>query len=93
MKEIHGSYNELLFDKRWKEFRTRILIRDEFKCRICGSTEKLVVHHKQYHVNYEGKKYVPWDYEEKYLVTLCDSCHKSGHAKFQVPIFEIEKNK
>jgi 5-methylcytosine-specific restriction endonuclease McrA len=85
-------YRELLFDKRWREKREEILRRDNFKCAICGKSAKdgevkLTVHHKQYHYNKKkGKHSDPWDYENRYFTTLCDNCHKRGHAKFEVPI-------
>lgn len=88
-KLVHGSYAGLLFDVRWKSKRAKILERDQYKCVICGSTENLTVHHKQYHVDKQGRKHVPWDYDDKYLVTLCSVCHKNGHAKYKVPVFEI----
>ncbi|MBE6331995.1 MAG: HNH endonuclease [Bacteroidales bacterium] len=86
---VHGSYKDLLFDVRWKRKRARILDRDGYKCVVCGSTENLTVHHKQYHVDKDGRKHVPWDYDDKYLVTLCNVCHRRGHAMYNVPVFEV----
>jgi 5-methylcytosine-specific restriction endonuclease McrA len=84
---IHGSYQALLFDKRWIAKRALILQRDNSRCVICGSTEHLVVHHKQYHFNNKrNEKYPPWEYDDKYLVTLCESCHSRGHAKYDIPM-------
>ena len=71
-KEKNGSYRELLFDERWLKKRAHIIQRDNFRCVICGSTTKLIVHHK--------------DYDDKYLVTLCESCHCRGHQKYQIPM-------
>lgn len=87
--EKHGSYRELLFDKRWLEKRAKIIKRDNCKCVICGSEEDLVVHHKQYHVNKRGEKFLPWQYDDKYLVTLCKSCHQRGHKLYNIPTFEV----
>ena len=85
-----GSYRELLFDDRWTEKRIEILQRDSYKCTICGSMDKLLVHHKQYHYNTRtDQKCPPWDYDNKYLVTLCESCHSRGHQKFQIPMKNI----
>ena len=88
-EEKHGSYRELLFDRRWLEKRSKILARDNFKCVICGSEQDLVVHHKQYHVNSRGEKFLPWQYADRYLVTLCKSCHQRGHKLYNIPIFEV----
>ncbi len=89
---IQGSYRELLFDKRWLIKRAEIIKRDNYKCKICGSTDRLIVHHKQYHFNIQkNKKSDPWDYDDKYLVTLCESCHSRGHYKFNIPMKNINK--
>lgn len=88
-KIIHGSYGALLFNPKWREKRQRILERDGFHCVICGSSENLIVHHKQYHVTPDGMKYVPWNYDDRYLITVCKNCHQSGHAKFKVPVFKV----
>lgn len=88
--EIHGTYGQFLLMQQWKEKRSKILERDGYKCVLCGSTENLKVHHKQYHMTPTGKKYMPWCYDDKYLITLCAKCHASGHAKYKVPTFIIK---
>lgn len=86
----HGYYKELLFDKRWMEKRAQIIQRDGYKCIICGSDNHLVVHHKQYHIHRGTRiKYAPWEYDDRYLVTLCEKCHTKGHQLYDVPIFEL----
>ncbi|MCM1443612.1 MAG: HNH endonuclease [Muribaculum sp.] len=87
----HGSYGQFLLGPEWREKRRHIIERDNGKCVICGSTEELIVHHKQYHINSKGQKYFPWCYEDKYLITICKKCHIHGHARFNVPIFIIDK--
>jgi 5-methylcytosine-specific restriction endonuclease McrA len=83
---FHGSYKEKLFDKRWLAKRETIISRDK-RCIICGSSENLIVHHKQYHYKKMSNMFSdPWDYNDKYLITLCRSCHNRGHEKFEVPI-------
>lgn len=70
------KYTKLLKDPRWQKKRLEILERDEWKCVACGDKEEtLHVHHKWYE---KGIK--PWDYKDKCLVTLCDSCHKFEHT-------------
>ena len=82
----HGSYREKLFDPKWQLKRKEIIVRDKHKCIICGKDNGLNVHHKQYHFSIRLNRYRdPWEYENKYLITLCVSCHKRGHAKFEVP--------
>jgi hypothetical protein len=84
------EYNILLKSPKWIEKRKIILARDNNKCRCCGATTGLHVHHRQYHVNKQtGNFQLPWKYQNKYLITLCDKCHTAGHSKFKVPSFTI----
>jgi hypothetical protein len=86
----HGTYGGLLFDPRWKQKRTEILARDGGRCVICTETGDLQVHHRQYHFIKELQCFkVPWDYEDKLLITLCKSCHNRGHSKYKVPTLTI----
>lgn len=72
------NYSEKLKDPRWQKKRLEILSRDNFTCQECWSTDKtLHVHHKIY-------KGEPWDIESKYLVTVCERCHK--HISEYTPI-------
>ena len=71
------NYSEKLKDPRWQKKRLEILERDEWKCKKCFDSEStLVVHHLKYE---QGKE--PWECDEKYLITLCQSCHD---AEFEV---------
>lgn len=86
----HGSYGSLLFDRRWKDKRSVILIRDKNCCVICGLGDNLQVHHRQYQYVTALKKFkAPWEYADSTLITLCNSCHQRGHSKFKVPIIYI----
>lgn len=87
MPDKHGSYGSLLFDSRWRDKRSVILIRDKNSCVICGLSENLQVHHRQYEYVTALKKFkAPWEYADNILITLCNSCHQRGHSKFKVPI-------
>jgi 5-methylcytosine-specific restriction endonuclease McrA len=80
------NYSQLLLTTEWKEKRKIILERDGHKCRSCGSEEALQVHHRQYHIDLNtGLKLPPWQYNTRYLVSLCTTCHKNGHDHYQVP--------
>jgi 5-methylcytosine-specific restriction endonuclease McrA len=73
MEGIEMNYSEKLKDRRWKVKRLRILIRDRFKCAICGKvSERNQVHH----LKYSGD---PWDVDDKDLITLCKYCHYTHH--------------
>jgi len=84
------EYGQLLSFPQWQKKRKQILLRDGKKCRFCGSTNSLQVHHRQYHVLKSiGQFKLPWKYDSKYLITLCQKCHSAGHSKFRVPIISI----
>ena len=69
------TYSEQLKDSRWQKKRKEILERDGNKCRECKCTDrKLHVHH-----GYYKKSTMAWDYDNKYLHTLCDNCHENYH--------------
>lgn len=70
------EYLQLLKDGRWQRKRLEIMNRDEFKCRDCGTTNDLNVHHLRY---LTGRK--PWEYENSDLITLCGDCHKKRHKE------------
>lgn len=80
------TYAELLKSEEWKNKRQIIMKRDNFTC-VCGSKRHLQVHHKRY---IKGK--MPWDIDNKYLITLCRSCHEKEHNIRPISSF-VQKNK
>lgn len=69
------SYSEKLRDPRWQKKRLEILNRDHFRCRHCQDDKNtLHVHHLKYS---KGKD--PWDYENGFLITICETCHRNEH--------------
>jgi hypothetical protein len=67
------SYYEKLKDPRWQKKRLKIMERDGFCCTLCYDKDKpLNVHHSFYIKNKN-----PWDYDDRILVTICESCHKN----------------
>lgn len=49
--------------------------RDNFTCQHCGCQNKeMHVHHIKYKKNLK-----PWEYNNKYLITLCKQCHLQTH--------------
>jgi len=56
------------YGKKWPEIRQKVLKRDGYRCKICGSTHHLHVHHL-----------IPWKIsrsnEDLNLVVLCRKCH------------------
>jgi len=74
------SYSELLKDPRWQKRRCEIYQRDNWTCQMCGNGlydgVPLNVHHHVYH-----KGYMPWEYKDSDLITLCEDCHAKLHNK------------
>jgi hypothetical protein len=86
----HGSYGALLFDPRWRAKRQEILNRDNNSCLICAGADNLQVHHRQYHFVVRQNRFkLPWEYDDRLLISLCESCHKRGHNKYRVPTINI----
>jgi len=68
-----SDYKNKLKDPRWQKKRLEILERDEWCCQVCYDGEStLHVHHKLYEKDKD-----PWDYDNDYLITLCDVCHEN----------------
>lgn len=68
------SYAERLRHPNWQKKRLEILSRDDFRCQLCFDGEStLHVHHKRY---LKGR--MPWEYDDRDLVTVCENCHDSA---------------
>ena len=85
------SYTKLLKHPNWFAKRKEILSRDKNSCRNCSANTNLNVHHLQYHYSNSQKNMVaPWQYDNKFLITLCSRCHELGHTLYNtIPIFKI----
>ena len=68
-------YHEVyLKSDEWKETRKQVLEHYDHKCALCGSSEKLNVHHLVYKDYQSGEK----DRLED-LICLCENCHMWFH--------------
>ncbi len=65
----------MMFASRWYDLVEEVVIRDGRKCRICGSSGRLEVHHLAYFLSIAYE-----DCPKKYLVTLCRGCHLHQHS-------------
>lgn len=72
------TYAEKLKDQRWEDKRIHILRRDNYCCKLCGNHDNLHVHHILYEEDTD-----PWDYDENYLITVCEFCHNRIHSQLQ----------
>lgn len=77
------TYQQQLQDVRWYARRDEILERDDYCCQDCLRSPRnwqsshliLQVHHREY---FDGL--MAWEYDDKYLVTLCKGCHSNYHG-------------
>ena len=85
-------YKKLLQDPNWKAKRIKILNRDNYCCRYCGSTKYLKVHHKYYSRYPNGDKvYVisasitewvsPWCFAQGITHVLCTDVEVTDSLK------------
>lgn len=72
------TYEEQLKDRRWWLTRKVVLIRDNFRCTVCGSPQNLQVHHTYY-----TSGAMAWDYPLESLQTLCGFHHSVEHGKLE----------
>lgn len=66
-----NQYKDYLKSDHWKSLRNRKLSHSKRRCAICGSKERLEVHHLQY-------KNI-FDVDLTDLRILCNRCHKLYH--------------
>ena len=75
-----SSYLRKLSSAEWQSVARRVRMRDGHRCRLCGSTVNLEVHHLTYYVN--GCSIVGHESEHMdKLITLCGECHAAQHDK------------
>lgn len=62
----------------WEKVARKVRLRDGHKCRICGASYPLEIHHIRYKV--DGVSIVGNELEHMdCLVTLCGGCHEKVH--------------
>jgi 5-methylcytosine-specific restriction endonuclease McrA len=71
------EYEERLKDLRWQRKRLAVLERAGWSCEACGRKEEVSL---QVHHGYYERDALPWEYPERALYVLCDSCHERAEA-------------
>lgn len=64
------EYGRLISSPEWTQIREVVLQRDK-TCVICGSTDRLSVHHRRY-----SSPMINHFFDPDFLVTLCHECHE-----------------
>lgn len=83
-----SKYGELLKDPRWQKRRLEIMSRDGFQCACCLSDSSMLsVHHKYYEDREYG--FMPWDYPDDALITLCEECHSREHEALNLRMKDV----
>lgn len=80
------SYSKQLSSDKWKKKREKILKRDKYSCRGCGSFESLHVHHIHYVAGL-----MAWQVPNEFLITLCAKCHKFEHDNNDIKSFRLSR--
>lgn len=77
------TYADKLRDPRWQKKRLKILERDDWTCQWCGDSKKtLHIHHTKYLKE-------PWDVEDEFLITVCETCHKSEDKELRKEVEQL----
>ena len=65
--------------------KKRILKRDDFSCRTCGSKNNLTIHHivplADFFKKNKNEKDLGEVRNDENLLTLCESCHEKVHKR------------
>lgn len=80
-KKIREIYTPKINDKRrFSGNREKVLIRDKYKCQICGEKNKLHIHHKKGDGFQNSRFKIKADNSLENLITLCNGCHRLLHS-------------
>lgn len=72
-----STYREQLQHPNWQRKRLEILERANFTCEDCGARDLMLhVHHTYYE-----KGHAPWEYPDRSLIALCDTCHEDAQTR------------
>jgi chromosomal replication initiation ATPase DnaA len=71
-------YDQYLLTPEWQERRKQALLRAQYRCQVCNSTERLHVHHRTY--ERRGAE------EAGDLTVLCRDCHELYHFPSKRPV-------
>jgi 5-methylcytosine-specific restriction endonuclease McrA len=74
--ELSKTARVKLSQEDYRELHQQILRRDGWRCQLCGSMQKLEVHHVMFR-SHGG------DDSDENLITLCVACHLRSHHRPQ----------
>lgn len=65
------KYEDYLKTEHWRTMRRLALEHADYRCQLCGSTDDLHVHHREYN---------PYNERLSDLTVLCGNCHARFHG-------------
>lgn len=74
---MSATYSEKLRDPKWQKLRLRVMEYAEWRCQICGISDRTLHCHHSYYT--KGKQ--PWQYPDGSIICICDRCHEKIHGK------------
>lgn len=89
------NYYDAMNSPKWfDDVRPAVIKRDGNKCRFCGCTDNLQVHH----IRYQNDRGENEFFNTKFLVTLCRKCHhivsdavkEAREIKIEIPAFMVK---
>lgn len=72
--KVSERYKQYLRSNTWQAIRERILLRDNQRCQMCGSTKDLRVHHMNSKYRFHEQEH------PEQLIVLCENCHTWIHT-------------
>lgn len=76
-----NDYRQKLKHPIWQKKKNRILERDEYTCKMCGSHDHTLNVH---HFAYAPFGFEPWDVPNSALITFCEDCHANEERNKRV---------
>jgi 5-methylcytosine-specific restriction endonuclease McrA len=77
-----AAYRAYLASPRWRSIRWARLRLDGGRCRLCGSPERLEIHHRSYE-NKGRRGPLGWLAELRDCITLCRTHHSQYHILYR----------
>ena len=75
MRKIRPKKPRIRLDSEsYRQLHRQVLQRDGWRCQMCGSMERLAIHHRKFRSQ-------AGDDAEENLVTLCAKCHAQAHRR------------
>lgn len=75
------TYSEKLKSPLWQRKRLKIMEYAEWRCQICGVSDRTLHCHHSYYKR--GKQ--PWQYPDGSIICICEKCHEKIHGREQDP--------